>query len=90
MQVEGLALAVGGKKALQDMLRARNPVLAAHGPYTAAGVSKRLRTWFGQWLLRCFRGLLASSLSTSCPGLCRCLRLPRLGGGRDFSGILQL
>ena len=43
MQVEGLALAVGGKEALQGMLRAGNPVLAAHGPYTAAGALQCLR-----------------------------------------------
>ena len=39
MQAEGLALAVGGKQALLDLLRQGKPVLAAHGPYTAAGES---------------------------------------------------
>jgi len=39
MQAEGLALAVGGKQALIGLLRQGRPVLAAHGPYTAAGES---------------------------------------------------
>ena len=51
MQVEGLALAVGGKAALQGMLRSRNPVLAAHGPYTAAGALKCIRTRLGLGLV---------------------------------------
>ncbi len=39
MQAEGLALAVGGKQALIGLLQQGRPVLAAHGPYTAAGES---------------------------------------------------
>lgn len=39
MQAEGLALAVGGKEALLGLLDKGRPVLAAHGPYTAAGDS---------------------------------------------------
>ena len=37
MQAEGLTLAVGGKDALRDLIERGRPVLAAHGPYTAAG-----------------------------------------------------
>ncbi len=37
MQAEGLALAVGGRDALRELLEQGRPLLAAHGPYTAAG-----------------------------------------------------
>ena len=40
MQVEGLALAVGGREVLRELLEQGKPVLAAHGPYTAAGDSR--------------------------------------------------
>lgn len=39
MQVEGLALAAGGRAVLSELLEQGKPVLAAHGPYTAAGDS---------------------------------------------------
>ena len=39
MQAEGLALALGGREALRELLEQGKPVLAAHGPYTAAGDS---------------------------------------------------
>ena len=41
MQVEGLALAVGDWAVLRELLEQGKPVLAAHGPYTAAGNSSR-------------------------------------------------
>ncbi len=41
LQAEGLAIVVGGREALLEMLASGRPVLAAHGPYTAAGAAAR-------------------------------------------------
>eukprot|EP00951_Prasinocladus_malaysianus_P001140 scaffold7952_cov29-Prasinocladus_malaysianus.AAC.1 len=42
MQAQGLVYAFGGVEALASGVKANGVVLAAHGPYTAAGASEVL------------------------------------------------